>query len=218
MKKILFIIFIIAFLTLSGCSSTQFVDSWRNSEISVFQPQKILVLGMTDNLTARKIFEEQLTMAFTKRNINAVQSSIELDDKFTNRHKTKSEIDEIKDKLIADGYDAVAITAVIGVDDKREYKSGIYYPMGFGWYRFGYYYYRYQGTYYDPGYYDDYKVYHVETSIYNFNQDEEKSLVWVGSFNIVDPKSITDSVNDYVEQIVKQLEKDGVIQLLEEVY
>lgn len=217
MKKILFIIFIIAFLTLSGCSSTQFVDSWRNSEISVFQPQKILVLGMTDNLTARKIFEEQLTMAFTKRNINAVQSSIELDDKFTNRHKTKSEIDEIKDKLIADGYDAVAITAVIGVDDKREYKSGIYYPMGFGWYRFGYYYYRYQGTYYDPGYYDDYKVYHVETSIYNFNQDEEKSLVWVGSFNIVDPKSITDSVNDYVEQIVKQLEKDGVIQLLEEV-
>ncbi len=218
MKKILFIIFIIAFLTLSGCSSTQFVDSWRNSEISVFQPQKILVLGMTDNLTARKIFEEQLTMAFTKRNINAVQSSIELDDKFTNRHKTKSEIDEIKDKLIADGYDAVAITAVIGVDDKREYKSGIYYPMGFGWYRFGYYYYRYQGTYYDPGYYDDYKVYHVETSIYNFNQDEEKSLVWVGSFNIVDPKSITDSVNDYVEQIVKQLEKDGVIQRLEEVY
>lgn len=217
MKKILFIIFIIAFLTLSGCSSTQFVDSWRNSEISVFQPQKILVLGMTDNLTARKIFEEQLTMAFTKRNINAVQSSIELDDKFTNRHKTKSEIDEIKDKLIADGYDAVAITAVIGVDDKREYKSGIYYPMGFGWYRFGYYYYRYQGTYYDPGYYDDYKVYHVETSIYNFNQDEEKSLVWVGSFNIVDPKSITDSVNDYVEQIVKQLEKDGVIQRLEEV-
>ena len=218
MKKILFIIFIIAFLTLSGCSSTQFVDSWRNSEISVFQPQKILVLGMTDNLTARKIFEEQLTMAFTKRNINAVQSSIELDDKFTNRHKTKSEIDEIKDKLIADGYDAVAITAVIGVDDKREYKSGIYYPMGLGWYRFGYYYYRYQGTYYDPGYYDDYKVYHVETSIYNFNQDEEKSLVWVGSFNIVDPKSITDSVNDYVEQIVKQLEKDGVIQRLEEVY
>ena len=156
-----------------------------------------------------------MTTAFVKRNINAVESSSEIDRNFTDSQKSESEIDAMKDKLIEDGYDAVAITAVIGVDDKRVYRSGTYYPMGFGWYRFGRYYYRYQGMYYDPGYYDHYKVYHVETSIYNLQEDEEKSLVWVGSFNIVDPESITVTVNDYVEQIVKQLEKDGIVDRIE---
>lgn len=202
-------------MIISACSSTQFVDSWSNRQIPSFQPQKLLVLGMTKNLTARKIFEERLTTAFVKRNIDAVESGSEIDRNFTDSQKSESEIDAMKDKLIADGYDAVAITAVIGVDDKRVYRSGTYYPMGFGWYRFGRYYYRYQGMYYDPGYYDDYKVYHVETSIYNLQEDEEKSLVWVGSFNIVDPESITVTVNDYVEQIVKQLEKDGIVDRIE---
>jgi len=72
--------------------------------------------------------------------------------------------------------------------------------------------------YFDPGYYDDYKVYHVETSIYFLKEDEEKSLVWVGSFDIVDPSSITITISEYVEQIVKQLEKDGVIKRIEQVY
>ena len=61
------------------------------------------------------------------------------------------------------------------------------------------------------GYYNDYRVYHVETSIYNIKEDEDKSLVWVGSFDIVDPSSISATVNDYVERIVRQLEKEGLV-------
>lgn len=216
MKKTLFTL--VAFLTLSACSSTQLVDSWRNRQITSFEPQKLLVLGMTDNLTARKLFEERLASEFIQRNINAVESTIQLDDRFTDSKKSESEIDALKDKLVADGFDAVAITAVIGVDEKREYRSGTYYPMGFGWYRFGRYYYRYQNTYYEPGYYNDYKVYHIETSIYNLKENEEKSLVWVGSFTIVDPSSITFTVKEYTERIIKQLERDRIIKRIDEVY
>ena len=166
---------------------------------------------MTDNLTARIIFEEELRSAFKKRNINAYESSTVFDGAFTNSEKSEEEIDAMKDKLIAEGFDAIAITAIIGVDDRRDYQSGQYYPMGYSWYRFGRYYYRYQRLYYDPGYYKDYRVYHVETSIYNIKEDKDKTLVWVGAFDIVDPSSISATVDDYVERIVRQLEKEGLV-------
>ncbi|NHF59707.1 hypothetical protein FK220_010165 [Flavobacteriaceae bacterium TP-CH-4] len=207
MKKITLILGII-FMT--SCSSTRFVDSWKNEEIVAFRPKKLLVIGMTDNLTARKIFEEELKKEFTKRGINAHESTTVLEESFTDAQRSEREIEMMKEKLVDEGFDAVAITAVVGVDDKRNYRSD-YYTFGYDWYRFGRYYYRFQRVYYTPGYYNDYKVYHVETSIYNIEEDTEKSLVWVGTLNIVDPYSITATVNDYVARITKQLEREGII-------
>ncbi|TLP81773.1 DUF4136 domain-containing protein [Maribacter sp. ACAM166] len=205
------IAFILGFILLSSCSSTQFVDSWKNREITTFQPQKLLVIGMTNNLTARKIFEEKLSDAFVARGIDAQQGASVLDRSFTSEERSEQEIDAMKDKLLAKGFDAVAITAVVGVDDKTDFSSGYYDFGNYYWYRFGPYYYRFQNVYFTPDYYSDYKVYHVETSIYNLKADEEKSLVWVGTFNIVDPSTISSAVNDYVNRTVKQLEQEGVV-------
>ena len=207
MKKIAFVI---GLVILSSCSSTRFVDSWRNKEITTFKPQKLLVVGMTDNLTGRKIFEEELKKAFVQRNMNALESSLVFDEAFTTSKKSEAEIDAMIKKLSDDGFDAVVITAVKGVAERRSYTSG-YYTVGYHWSRFGRYYYRFQDVYYTPGYYDDYRVYHVETSIYNINEDDNKSLVWVGSFDIVNPQTITSTVKDYVNRTVKQLEREKLI-------
>lgn len=208
MKKI--VIFLVG-LMLMGCSSTRFVGSWKSPELIKLQPEKLLVVGMTDNLTARKIFEEELSSELFKRGINAYESTSVIDASFTESRKSETEIDEMKDELIAQGYDTVVLTAVIGVDEKREYHPGQYYPIGFTWYRFGRYYYWFQDVYYTPDYYNDYRVYQIETSIYNIKKDEDKSLLWVGSFNMIDPSNITATVNDYVSQIIKQMEKEGMI-------
>ncbi|MCK5442716.1 MAG: hypothetical protein KAJ23_12575 [Maribacter sp.] len=207
MKKIAFIL---GMLTLAACSSTRFVDSWKNREITAFEPQKLLVIGMTENLTARKIFEEELKEQFIKRGINAYESSVAIDQSFTASKRSEEEIDAMKEKLLQEGFDAVVITAIVGIDDKRAYSSG-YYTFGYNWYRFGRYYYRFQNVYYTPDYYSDYKVYHVETSIYSIKEDVDKSLIWVGTFNIVDPVNITSTVNDYVERIIAQLVRENLI-------
>ena len=165
---------------------------------------------MTANLTARKIFEEELQLAFQQRNINAVAGSTFFDQGFTETKKSEAEIDAIVSELAQEGYDAIAITAVIGVDEKTSYYPG-YYSINYRWNRFGRYYFRYQDVYFTPNYYNDYKIYHLETSIYNINQDENKSLVWVGSFDIVSPNTIASTVKDYVARIVKQMEKENVI-------
>ncbi|WP_422080975.1 hypothetical protein [Ulvibacterium sp.] len=199
------------FFVVMACSTTRFVDSWKNKEVSSFQPEKLLIIGMTENLTARMIFEEELKKQFVKYGIDAHESSMVLDRSFTDSQRSEEEIDAMEEQLLTQGFDAVVITAIIGVDDKRSYNSG-YYTFGYHWYRFGPYYYRFQDLYYTPDYYSDYQVYHVETSIYNIKEDMDRSLVWVGTFDIVDPTDITSTVDDYVERIIMQLEREGVIQ------
>ena len=207
MKKV---ILLLSVVLLSSCSSIRVVDSWKNDEVLSFKPQKILVLGVTDNLTARKIFESKLAEEFERRNISASESTEVFDVSFTNSEKTNDEIDRMEGQLKDKGFDAVIISVVKGVDENRNYSNG-YYTVNYNWRRFGRYYYRYQNIYYNPGYYNEFKTYHVETSIYNVKEDDKKSLVWVGALDIVDPQNISDTVNEYVAKIVQQLEKEGVI-------
>lgn len=204
----------IGILLLSACSSTRFVDSWKNQEITSFEPKKMLVIGMTDNLTARKIFEEKLKNAFVLRNIYAVESTGIIDGTFTTSKKSEEEIDEMIKKLAKQGFDTVVITSVKGVDERVDYHTEYYPSIGYRWSRFGRYYYWYQDIYYAPQYYNSYKVYNVETVIYNINEDDTKSLVWVGALKLVDPQTITSTINDYVDKIIKQLEREKLIKEL----
>ena len=207
MKKLVVISVCFIFI---ACSTTRFVDSWRNPEVVSFNPEKVLVVGITDNLTARKIFEKELNEAFEIRNINAVESKTVLDENFTSSKKSEAEINEMISEISKKGFDAVVITAIKGVDEKQSYSNG-YYTVNTRWKRFGPYYYRYQDIYYTPHYYETYNVYHVETAIYNLNGSENKSLVWVGALDIVNPQKISTSVKDYVSKTIEQLEKENLI-------
>jgi len=210
MKKLVMIFILIV---VTGCSSTQFVDSWKNPETTSFNPKKALVIGITDNLTARKIFEQEFKNALILRNINAVESNTILNETFTSSKKSEEEINEMIQNISRNGFDAVVITVVKGVEKQKNYYEN--YPrVGFGWSRFGRYYYWYQDIYYTPRYYETYDVYHIETSIYNLNGAENKSLIWVGSFKVVDPQTISVTVKDYVAVIIAQLEDEKLIRKL----
>jgi len=115
---------------LTSCYSTRFIDSWKNREVTTFEPEKLLVIGMTNNLTVRKIFEEDMKNALQGRGINTIESSTVLEKSFTDSQKSEEEIDTVKEELLANGFDAVALTAVVGIDDRRDYNSG-YYSFGY---------------------------------------------------------------------------------------
>ncbi len=193
------------FIMLISCTSTRLVDRWRNPEANEFKPQKIMILGITQNLTARKIFEEDLKTEFLNRNIDAAESTMVLGDDFTQSMKSEAEIEALNAKLISKGFDALVVTVVKGVDEIHSFQPENHWPQ------FGRYYYRFQDIYYNPGYYNDYKVYRVETSVYNIRETNGKSLVWVGDFEIVDPQKIRTSVTDYVKAITNRLEQDDII-------
>lgn len=206
--KLLYYIMVMGLLM--NCSSTRMIDSWKSSEYINYQPKKVLIVGMTDNLTARKIFEQNLKNEFTRRGIEAVESYDVFGSAFKDSKQTEEQINDEVNRLVGDGYDSVLISVVKGVDEKTSY-SGDQFVMGYYWRRFGRYYYRYQDVYFQPGYYKDYKVYHIEASLYNIKINNDKSLVWVASYNIVDPNSISTTVNDYVKTIIQSLENESII-------
>jgi len=198
------------FFALSSCASTMLTDSWKSKEYPEFMPQNIMVVGVTQNTTARMIYEEQLKNEFISRGLKASQSALIFESSFKDSKQTEEEIDKQVDRLIELGYDAILISAVKGVDEKVSYNQGI--PQSYFYLRrFGRHYYLYQDIYFEPGYYNRYKIYHIETTLYNINQNTDKSLIWVGSYDLVNPENITKTVNSYVKAVIRSLEKENLI-------
>ena len=201
---------IVAMYLLSSCSSTRMMDSWKSSEYNNYQPKKVLIVGITDNLTARKIFEQNLKDKLSGRGISAVESSVVFDEDFMSSKQTEEQIDQEVNRLVGDGFDSVLISTVKGVDNEISY-SGNKFLSGYYWHHFGRYYYLYQDVYFEPGYYNHYKIYHIEASLYNIKTNNNKSLVWVASFNVVDPININSTIHDYVRAIIRALKKESLI-------
>ena len=205
-----FIVFLIGALLLFSCSSAKLVHSWKNDKITTFKPHKLLVVGMTYNLAGRTSFEETLSKAFIKRHINTYKSIEVIDTTFSHNRQEETEINKMVAKLSKAGYDAIAVSAVKGIE-KIERFNPDYYPRDYNWNNFGIYYNSFQDIYYEPNYFDKFEIYHIEFSIYNINEKETRSLVWIGIFDVVDPKSIHKTVKDYVASIMKELEREKLI-------
>lgn len=197
-------------LLLTSCSTAKMTDTWVNQEYTNYQPKKVLIVGLTDNLTARRMFEEQLKTELTNKGINAVESYDVFKPTFTSLKQTEEEIQNEVKRIYNEGFDAILISAVKGVDEKVSY-SGDNYRRDYYWRRFGRYYYLVQDIYFVEGYYNRYNVYHIEASLYNLKEDNDKSLVWVASYDIVDPKRINTTVTKYVSAIIKSLEEEQII-------
>lgn len=202
---------IIALLVLVSCSSNRMVDSWKNSNYNSYTPKKVLIIGLTDNLTARKIFEERLKKELTKWGVWTFESYNVFEPTFTNLKQTEDDIQNEVQKISRQGFDAILISAVKGVDEKVASYIGDNLNRDLYWRQFEPYYYVNQDVYFVEGYYNKYKIYRIETSLYNLKENNDKSLVWVANYDIVDPKKINSTVNKYVKAIIKSLEKEGII-------
>ncbi len=208
MKTLLSLLFALA---LFSCSSTRFADSWSNESLAPgFRSEKMLVLAMTDNLTARQVFEDELSSALQRRSMQAMQAYNALETGITSGPLSETELDRMADDLSGQGFDAVMITSVIGVEQHHQHLTGTGYTYDY-YGRFGRYYYRYQDIYYQPQAVREYHVYHVETAVYQLQVADQNHLVWVGSFDITDPINIRRTVDDYVKSLMNQLEKAGII-------
>ncbi|TYQ00274.1 hypothetical protein C7447_101884 [Tenacibaculum adriaticum] len=207
MKKVVYTILVSMFIS---CSPTLLKSTWKSNEYVGYKAENVLIVGVTQNTTARMKYEERLKNEFNKRGVKSSQSALIFEDSFKNSKQTEENIEKEVAKLVNQGYETVLISAVTGVDEKVQYSGDI--PTTFiGVHRFGRRYYLYQDIYFRPGYYDSYKVYHIETSIYNLKTNNEKSLVWVGSYDLVDPSDINYSVNKYVKTLVNSLEEEKII-------
>lgn len=206
MKKAL----IVVALLFMGCSSTELVDSWKNPDIVIFDASKVLVVGMTSNLKGQEDFETKMKRQFTKRGVEAMRSIDLFDVGFTDSERSEEELDDVEKSLLDKDFDAILFTKILGSEDKQTFrKSMADLDSYYGTFKEDYI--SHQDIYYDENYYDEYKVYRAETSLYCICVGKERQLIWRGIIDITDPSNIKNTVDDYVKLVVFALEDQDLI-------
>src|SRR5680860_49750 len=197
-------------LLVCSCSSTSLVENWKNPDIVWFDAQKVLIVGMTRNETARVSFESKLKKEFDKRDGEAMRSLDVFDVSFTDSRKTEKELDNVEESLLDKDFDAILFTKITGSEDRESFIRTISRWDNYQG-RFKDDYRKHQGIYYDEDYYDKFTVYHAETTLYCICESKERAMIWRGSIDITDPKNIEKSIDDYIKLVVLALEEQDLI-------
>lgn len=210
MKNTKYILFIGMLFLLCNCSTTHMIDQWKNPEIDNLQISKILVVGLSPNIEARKKFEEQLQKEFEARGIEAVSSLAIFDPEFRVAQKSEEEIKVIENILTSNFFDAVLLSKVKGIEDKvlytEHYKRDEYLNV-----KFKDDYYIHQEILGNPNYYEKYKVYHAETSLYCICPTKDRELMWKGSIDIIDPTYAEETIDNYINLLMLAFEEQNLL-------
>jgi hypothetical protein len=210
MKRLLLLLF---FFSLTNCSSSKIVENWKNPNIDFYEPHKVLIVGMTPNTEARLQFENQIKEEYENRGIEATISLDLFEPTFITEKKSEAELKQIENTLIENGYDTVLFTKIVGVEDKVAYYKN--YGSNNGTYKkFNEDYIENQDIYYNTDYYENYKVFHAETSLYCLCPTKDRELIWKGFIDITNPETVDKTVTDYVELLLFVLEEQHLIETI----
>lgn len=201
---------LILLLLLLGCSSAELVSTWKNPDIVIFDANKVLVVGMTPVEDGRELYETKMRRELRKRDIEAMRSIDLFDVEFTHTARTEEELDEVEQQLLDRDFDAILFTKVLGSESRQSFSQRMaeldnYY----GGFQEDYL--TNQDIYYDPEYYEEFMVYHVETSLYCICVGKERELIWRGAIDITDPTNIRKTVDDYVKLLVLAMQEEDVL-------
>ena len=206
MKKLIIALLIV----LTGCSSAEMVDNWKNPDIVIFDASKVLLVGISNNEESRVNFENKLQKEFEIRDVEAVRSLDVFDVDFTNSKRTEKELDALEQSLLDKDFDAILLTKIIGSETRQSFRKSIneLYSNREG---FNEDYRSHQDIYNDDEYYETYTVYNAETSLYCICVDKKRSLIWRGNIDILDPDNVEKTIKDYVRLIVVALQEQDLI-------
>jgi len=207
MKKGLLILLLTA---LYACDSTQLRDRWISPDASDYTLKKVFIVGLTNNEVAKAQFEKKLQKQLIERGIEASISLDKFDADFLESKKTDDELKALEHQLIQEGFDAVIFTKVAGIKNKIQYKKD-YTNFDKNHKKFNEDFLMYQDQVFNPDAYQEYQVYNAETSVYCLCPTKDRTLIWKGYIDIVDPENIDQTVNDYSKLLILVLENDGII-------
>lgn len=206
MKKIIFLLVVF----LSSCSSTQLISNWKNPETVLFHANKVLIVGMAQNEKTKLDFETGMKQEFTKRGVEAYGSMDLFDISFTNSSKSEEEISEVEQQLLDKDFDAILLTKVVGVKDKQRFKNRMS-KINNLYSNFKDDYLSHQNIYYEDGYYENYTVYTIESSLYCICIDKERELIWRGVVEVENPLKINKAIKNYIKLMVTQMETQDLV-------
>ncbi|MEM0931247.1 MAG: hypothetical protein AAGJ12_02195 [Bacteroidota bacterium] len=199
-----------ASLLFLGCAAPKLISSWKSPEADDYQVYKVLVVGMTQDEEVRTAFETRLRDALRSKGFEA-EKSMELFDKaFTASEKTEADLDQVEQNLLAQGFDAILLTKIIGSENRETFRQRIS-NIDNLYTQFSNDYLSNQNVYYDSDYYETFKIYTAETSLYCICLEKERALIWRGNINVAEPVKLEKTIDSYIKVIQDTMQKEEIL-------
>jgi len=212
MKRLSYLLMaFVAFIAISvACSSVSYTGIWKDSEKLVAKPYKtIFVSVLTSDIGARQMIETDLANVLMTKGFKVEKSS--------DHFNPKTEIGTLDEatfqaKIKSLGCDGILTSALIDQKSEDRYVEG---DVAYGYYpvvrRYGRFwsYREYRYPVYDPGYYTNEKTYFLEDNFYDVESGE---ILFSMQSKAVNPTDLESFSKDYSKAMIRELEKNGIIQ------
>lgn len=198
-------------ICLAACSpATEITGSWKRADAGEQKINSVMVTAMTSHTHARQTVENDLARALQQNGVRTLKSLDVLPPTFTNGDEPDRE--ELMEKINGTDVDAILTVALLDKETENRYVPGSYgyEPVPrFGYYgRFWGYYTTWYPMLYSPGYYEEDKVYFIETNLYDADTEE---LLWSAQSETYNPRGLEEFSREFANAVLQELEDDGLI-------
>jgi hypothetical protein len=193
----------IALGVLNSCGGTDLTYVWKDPQYGGGYLRSVLVVGVSEEVARRRVFEEVFVREFEKRGIKAVASIKVLgpDTRLT-RDTVKAEADRLR-------VDAVLATRLVSAREEEIYQPPSVSTMPSDYARTLDMYFYGVGAYSAyPGARAKHYVVRLQTNV--FDTDTEK-LIWTVSSQTVEPESIREIIESLCNDVMKRLREDKLL-------
>jgi hypothetical protein len=186
-------------VALVACASTTIRDAWTDPSYRGGPLRKILVLGVSPNLSDRRIFEDIMSARLASVGVEAIPA-----------YRFLPEEGRVPEPALdaavkAAGADGLLLSRVLHIDRRTNVyttmRSGPPFGPGFGWY--GLY-----SAWYPVTEVHQYDIATVETSLF---AADGKRVVWSGMTETYEPTSVAKDAPGFAAVIVKALQARGLV-------
>lgn len=205
MKKIL-VLAILGLAGISAAKSTKLAFTWKNPNYAGGSFNNILVLAMNGKASSRADFEDQMVAGVTRPGIQAVPSYSLL----PRPEATPIDMNQLRSVVRGQNFDAVMVSRLVKYDKTVTYVPGDAYPLSPYYGTFYGYYGAISPVVYSPGYLQSDTQVQIESNFYS-TAKQDGELIWTGTSQSMNPKSVTKLINAVVKLVVQELVKEKVI-------
>lgn len=202
MKPIKALAAAVVLILISGCSRSKLVAVWSDKDYSGGVVESVLVVGISSEEAARRLFEEHFVELFEERGVEAVPSFrvIPPGDSLT----TEAVLKKVKEEQA----ETIFTTRLVGIDKEvAHYVDPILDSRAYGYYhRFDLYYPRAFG---ERSTAVTYTYYRLESNLYD---SKTKQLLWSAQSRLFEPGSVADAVEELGDLVMGALAERGMVQ------
>ena len=189
-------------LTLSAAADNEFLSTWKAPGASPidFTGRRVVAMLISDDTSVRVAAEEALVREVNARGANGIAAYRTIPKELlADKEAAKAWLEKTKTQ-------GLVILRIVQTDTEKVYSSAMwvsgYYGSAWDYWGHGW------GNVYPIGKAREQKVLTVETLLYDLSKGEP---VWAAVTRTTDPKNVQSYVKELASDIVKRLEKDGVV-------